>query len=99
MPWTSKLVAILVMKGFTFGAMKIELRGRDANLMAARMRVTQVENVESLRNLRRFVKLPLDCGPCILSIAKYSEHRAENPQSMMLIQLPESALRDTRDSW
>ena len=88
-----ELVAVLGMDGFTFGEMKIKLRGRDANLMAARMRVTQVENVESSRNLRRFVKRPLNCVLRILSIAKYSEHRAVDPQSMTLIQLPESALR------
>jgi hypothetical protein len=84
-----ELVAVLGMNGFRFGEMKIKLRGRDANLVAARMRVTQVENVESSRNLRRFVKSalkrPLNRLLCILSIAEYSEHRAVDPQSMTVI--------------
>jgi hypothetical protein len=34
----------------------------------------------------------LNCVLCILSIAKYSEHRAVDPRLMTLRQLPESAL-------
>jgi len=42
---------------------------------------------------RDALRRPLNCVLCILSIAKYSEHRAVDPQLMTLIQLPESALR------
>jgi hypothetical protein len=42
---------------------------------------------------RDALKGPLNCVLCILSIAKYSEHRAVDPQLMTLIHLPKSALR------
>jgi hypothetical protein len=42
---------------------------------------------------RDALRRPLNCVLCILSIAKYSEHRAVDPRLMTLIQLPESALR------
>jgi hypothetical protein len=42
---------------------------------------------------RDALRRPLNCVLRILSSAKYSEHRAVDPQLMTLIQLPESALR------
>jgi hypothetical protein len=58
------------------------------------IRVTQVENLESPRNLAKFgegsLKAPLNCIFGIFPLAKYAEYLVIDLYSMPLVQLPES---------